>query len=645
MDSICDACLAIDFDKALNHPVDMLSQFPRCELDSDATRFILSPSPNCLLCRLLSTTVFEVDDSIMSDPRIKTEIYPYILNAQSFLGDCPWVSKDVQDAQDCCILLALGGLGITASSSSSFREGKSGYVACLPKRRKGGLFMPEMIFETFDLAKAKTWLRSCKENHGSSCNQHLDPIPMMKVIDCQNLTIRPAQPGIAWIALSYVWGHAHASLDHYGSTLPPVLAKTVQDAIQVTKDLGYRYLWIDRYCIDQVSTDEADQKAKALQISLMDQIYHGADLTIVAAAGDNANFGLPGVGTTKRKKQQVVELERCTILSTGPDPVYETKQSSWASRGWTFQEASLSRRRLIFTEHQSWFECGQASWMESLGGLEHTTITEQAQVSPMKVLGPSCYRLLLTIPERPSAAVFSPSDPEISTCLDQFFRVVEEYSKRQLAFDNDALNAIAGICGHFQKSRPQVSYLLGIPYVPSPSDAGLEEKPSSIWSSDDESEDESDDEKEDQEENGCEDEEANSQTSKTSSANRPVSPGTVSEAKESTHQEKEPVTPDPLDWTHWTVGKHWLWDRSQPPDCDPPTFIERLESGTWSCFLLCDYSGNGGFSRRRCLMVLEWLDGGLARRVGSVILNCQYYIDEWDWFDHKDFSWQTIRLV
>ncbi|KEY74507.1 hypothetical protein S7711_10023 [Stachybotrys chartarum IBT 7711] len=208
----------------------------------------------------------------------------------------------------------------------------------------------------------------------------------------------------------------------------------------------------------------------------MDQIYHGADLTIVAAAGDNANFGLPGVGTTKRKKQQVVELERCTILSTGPDPVYETKQSSWASRGWTFQEASLSRRRLIFTEHQSWFECGQASWMESLGGLEHTTITEQAQVSPMKVLGPSCYRLLLTIPERPSAAVFSPSDPEISTCLDQFFRVVEEYSKRQLAFDNDALNAIAGICGHFQKSRPQVSYLLGIPYVPSPSDAGLEEK-------------------------------------------------------------------------------------------------------------------------------------------------------------------------
>lgn len=34
----------------------------------------------------------------------------------------------------------------------------------------------------------------------------------------------------------------------------------------------------------------------------MDKIYMGASVTIVAAAGSNANAGLPGVGETQRNK-------------------------------------------------------------------------------------------------------------------------------------------------------------------------------------------------------------------------------------------------------------------------------------------------------------------------------------------------------
>lgn len=47
----------------------------------------------------------------------------------------------------------------------------------------------------------------------------------------------------------------------------------------------YRYLWVDRYCIDQ--DDVAEKKE---QIAQMDRIYRGAELTIIAA-GTTMDWG------------------------------------------------------------------------------------------------------------------------------------------------------------------------------------------------------------------------------------------------------------------------------------------------------------------------------------------------------------------
>ncbi|KAH8670152.1 hypothetical protein BGZ60DRAFT_355170, partial [Tricladium varicosporioides] len=63
--------------------------------------------------------------------------------------------------------------------------------------------------------------------------------------------------------------------------------KTVEDAIAVAQNLGYRYLWVDKYCISQGDKEEAQRQTRA-----MDQIYNGSDLTIINAAGDNANYGI-----------------------------------------------------------------------------------------------------------------------------------------------------------------------------------------------------------------------------------------------------------------------------------------------------------------------------------------------------------------
>jgi len=73
----------------------------------------------------------------------------------------------------------------------------------------------------------------------------------------------------------------------------------------VVKKLGYRYLWVDRYCINQGNEEE-----KADQCGKMDLIYQNADLTIIAAIGDNPTYGLPGVGLRKRKPKHLTTCSK-----------------------------------------------------------------------------------------------------------------------------------------------------------------------------------------------------------------------------------------------------------------------------------------------------------------------------------------------
>lgn len=142
----------------------------------------------------------------------------------------------------------------------------------------------------------------------------------MNLIDCVDMAIVRRTDSSRWIALSYVWGKrpqafvANTSF-RVGSCLPSDLPRTVADAITATKLLGYRYLWVDEYCIDQ-----SDTRHKTLQISRMDGIYSGADVTIVAAAGKDKSYGLPGVGLTERIPSAAIQVGDFTLFSNGPDP-------------------------------------------------------------------------------------------------------------------------------------------------------------------------------------------------------------------------------------------------------------------------------------------------------------------------------------
>lgn len=727
---ICNACRAIDFENALQAPVSELrgENIPfgsTILLDEDVDRF--AQASDCPLCQLLASTLCSTEYE-WSDPGVQQEssMRPYSLQAFSFLRNCLWASEDVEDAQDCHILLAPRGDMWTNRSYSQFNtEGEDGYVACLPKKREAGLFVPQIISKTFDHSKAKLWVQNCRNNHGNSCNEYCEAMYGLKAIDCETLRVVQIETGTLWVALSYVWGHDISKVssdDPHPGTLLRGISKTVQDAIKVTKSLGYRFLWVDRYCIDQ--QDETDKRNL---ISKMDMIYRGADLTIVAAAGQDEHFGLPGVGTTGRKKQKVIELESCTILSTGPDPILETTRSRWWSRGWTFQEGLLSRRRLIFTEHQSWFECHEGSWMEALGGLELLKHPKEQLAS--REIGRSLTSWLLSY-HRNGAG-----DGKIVSRLQQLSMIIRRYSKRNLTFDMDSLNAIAGVYRHFQDSDPPVAHVFGIPFITSlmsPNDRELAEQhmfyflswfhpkdsaprrrqhfpswtwagwaapvdfmtgrlslgdpfeqkmryihfevngqkipqesyakvfnsvecpspnleialcfqaqivPSSLFSWNtyvETREPDTDDTSSSEEGQGSNESPLTGQDDFSQGASY----------DEQSHESSQSLPPDPNDWSTWTVGGHKLWDRSLPPSCNPSNFIENLDNHRWDCLFLGDYCGNGGYSHRRFLLVIEWLDSGIAHRVGSVVLNKNFYQDAMsEFFETSGLSWRSVRVI
>jgi len=106
------------------------------------------------------------------------------------------------------------------------------------------------------------------------------------------------------------------------SKLPKDIPLTIKDAITVTKALGYRFLWVDKYCIDQDNETEKRQ-----QCGHMGDIYAGSQITIFAL-GPDSKYGLPGVSSRPRSQRwQYTKIEQYEFVSTMPDPHLSIEQS------------------------------------------------------------------------------------------------------------------------------------------------------------------------------------------------------------------------------------------------------------------------------------------------------------------------------
>ena len=77
-----------------------------------------------------------------------------------------------------------------------------------------------------------------------------------------------------------------------------------------------------------------DTADKHDQIQKMDEIYQNAALTIVAAAGKDANAGLPGISEPPDVNQRIINVGNVRLANVLPYLRKSVESSFWQSRGW-----------------------------------------------------------------------------------------------------------------------------------------------------------------------------------------------------------------------------------------------------------------------------------------------------------------------
>lgn len=276
----------------------------------------------------------------------------------------------------------------------------------------------------------RRWLKYCLEDHdheraGPGADASTAFPANFRVIDIRKRRLVQMPPSCQFVALSYVWGSEPdptklfttrsniKSLQEDGSLAVGDMPATINDAMEVCRQLREPYLWVDRFCIVQDSRDD-----KAEQIAAMASIYSLAKLVIIVTDG-NSDSGIPGV-SRERSQGQVQEHIAGFDFSLDEIPTLKEVEGGcvWSTRGWTYQEAVLARRRLFLTESQAFCEC------QSVGLSERGLITgATSQYSPIE----------------------RRNEPYHGTLLKAFFEHLDGYRRRSLTDVSDIYNAIDGV--------------------------------------------------------------------------------------------------------------------------------------------------------------------------------------------------------
>ena len=199
-----------------------------------------------------------------------------------------------------------------------------------------------------ELRLIRTWMKCCEDWHQGECKEssrrnfsHPSTEIQFYTIDVNGLNLAILNPQDNYCALSYVWEPtAHFQLriaDLERLTKPAGLEQvldqiptTISDAISLTRDLGFRFLWVDCICIVQ---DDEDNKLEV--IKRMHLVYGKASLTIVAASGAHVKCGLPGYGPRGRGQSVTRIADSELILGVLPRYAWTLYHSPYAKRAWT----------------------------------------------------------------------------------------------------------------------------------------------------------------------------------------------------------------------------------------------------------------------------------------------------------------------
>ncbi|KAI1483885.1 HET-domain-containing protein [Daldinia eschscholtzii] len=305
---------------------------------------------------------------------------------------------------------------------------------------------------------ARAWVDDCQRNH--QCTVPSTFLPT-RLIDVGN----PLHPHLVetssiepegYVTLSYVWGTKQDYILTQ-DTLPIKLdsldvqkiPQSVADAMEVTRQLGFRYIWVDALCIIQDSLED-----KFKELPLMAKIYQHSAITVTAANSTGAFDGF-----FKPPKPPVFKVQPFQItigkgvprfpymnLSLGFREEESTLKDPIDSRGWTLQEWALSSRRLRFASQGVQWTCNK---------LIADPSSLQEHRDPPVQISPDGY--VQNYSGDTSAIISTPWDSSLSHryAIDEAYKrremsmtwieIRSQYAQRSLSFPTDKLAAISAV--------------------------------------------------------------------------------------------------------------------------------------------------------------------------------------------------------
>jgi hypothetical protein len=254
-----------------------------------------------------------------------------------------------------------------------------------------------------------------------------------------------------YICLSHRWGSKScpefrtekSTLEAYKKGIDFTrLPKLFAQVVQVVRQLGINYLWIDSLCIVQDDYDDWNRES-----AKMGTIYKNGYLTIAAArsrhCGDDLFSPASAFETIHGNNQQG---ESFSLLlnpygkSFAPASVYHPNRESvdqlnpLSSRAWVFQERYLSRRVVYFREHELVWECQKEMCCEC--GFEYSGVPDWEQFVKKEF-------------------TYAASNPDF------WHKIVRIYTRLDMTQVADRLKALLGFANEVQKKR-EGRYLAGL---------------------------------------------------------------------------------------------------------------------------------------------------------------------------------------
>ncbi|KAK0651138.1 heterokaryon incompatibility protein-domain-containing protein [Cercophora newfieldiana] len=300
----------------------------------------------------------------------------------------------------------------------------------------------------------RQWIDDCEENH-ETCRALLnsklphrllelegtDAGERIRLVSAEALGASRPQ----YVALSYCWGSSDCfkltseteSALRVGvsvSGLPP----TIQHAISVSRNLGFRYIWVDSLCIIQDSPEDW-----AKESATMCDVYQGSHVCVASLVSTSSDQGMFAIRDPLLHTPLVLGSGKNVPTFVSVHSILAWHAPTWPlhKRAWVTQERILAPRTIGFGQYLTW-ECREASRSEAR--LDSEALPNDASASPT-----SCGRFfqqVLWADQNMSTSAENPNNAHY-----RWRSLLGEYSGCSMTHGSDRLAALLGIASAIQR--------------------------------------------------------------------------------------------------------------------------------------------------------------------------------------------------